>query len=179
MDNQKFEAVVGYFEDLNIDLPYDVKNSIEDVFRENDEIEDVQCYHAEDAEQFGIDLAPQNIVIMNTNGGHSGESVSFFTYYGEVEHDLLEQIILYEGEEVHTEISKIDGTGRSKILDVNDYIVILVERTVWDNSTPDSNILTLQRTLMIYCPISGDGLSEEDLKFQGIYNDIKADESYE
>lgn len=39
MDKEKFDAVIGYFDSLNINLPTDVKNSIEDVFEENDNIQ--------------------------------------------------------------------------------------------------------------------------------------------
>ena len=174
MDNDKFNAVVEYFSSLNIELPSDVKNAIEDVFRENDDVTDVECYHSEDVEQFGIDLSPQNIAIMNLDGSNSGEAVSFYTYYGEVEHDLLEEIMLFDGDDLHTEISKIEGSGTSKLVDENDYTVILVERTKWDSK---ASVADLTTTLMIYCPYPADGISDEDLRFQGIYNEIKAVEN--
>lgn len=175
---EKFNAVVSYFEELNINLPTDVRNSIEDVFRENDNVENVECYHLEDKEQYELDLAPTNIVMLNLDGSNSGEVHNYFTYYGGVEHDLLEQIHLYDGEELHTEISTIDGEGRSYLENPNDYTIILTETTTWDTSTEEGKIPTVEIKLMIYCPVPGEGYNEEDLKFKGIYNEIKAGENY-
>ena len=172
---ERFNMVVSYFEDLNIDLPVEVKNAIEDVFRENDNVENVECYHLEDKEQFETDLSPTNIVMMNMDGSNSGEVHNYFTYYGGVEHDLLEQIHLYDGDELHTEISNIEGTGKSFLENDSEYTIILIEVTKWNTSEKE---LTVENTLMIYCPEPGEGYTEEDLKFKGIYNEIKAGENY-
>ena len=56
MDTEKFNKVLDYFSNSNIQLPTDVKNSIEDVFRENDNIEEVQCYHKDELDDFQKDL---------------------------------------------------------------------------------------------------------------------------
>lgn len=174
MDKEKFEAVVGYFEDLNIELPSDVKNAIEDVFRENDSIDGVECYHLEDKEQFEIDLKAENIVILNMDGSHSGSTMDFYTYYGGVEYSLTEKTLLYNNDELIHSISDIEGSERSPMEYPDDYSVILIERKEWDTSK--NKDLQSTTTLYIYCPIYGDGLSEEDLKYQGIYNDLKSEE---
>lgn len=176
MNQEQFDAVIAYFDDLNIELPHDVKNSIEDVFRENDNISSVECYHSEDIEQFEQDLQPVNIVIMNLDGSNSGEIHNFFTYYGGVEHDLLEKIQLYNGDDLHTDISNIDGTGTSRLEDTKDYTVILVEKTTWDTSEKTAPVV--ENILYIYCPLSAEGIDETDLRYQGIYNEIKAGEIY-
>ena len=176
MNQEQFDAVVSYFDDLNIELPSDVKNSIEDVFRENDNISSVECYHLEDIEQFEQDLQPINIVMMNLDGSNSGEIHNFFTYYGGVEHDLLEKIQLYDGEELHTDISNIEGSGTSKLEDTNDYTIILVEKTTWDTSASPKEAPSVENILFIYCPYSAEGIDETDLRYQGIYNEIKAGE---
>ena len=173
---EKFNTVLSYFEELNITLPSDVKNAIEDVFQENDNIENVECYHLEDKEQFEKDLSPTNIVMLNLDGSNSGEIHNYFTYYGGVEHDLLEQIHLYDNDELHTEISSINGTGVSYLEDPKDFTVILVETTTWDTSK--ERTAETETKLMIYCPAPGEGYSDEDAKFKGIYNEIKAGERY-
>jgi hypothetical protein len=72
MDSEKFNAVVGYFNDLRITLPTEVKNSLEDVFQENDNIESVEVYHPEDRDAFQTDLRLFNNVTLSMTGTNEG-----------------------------------------------------------------------------------------------------------
>lgn len=64
MDKEKFGMVTSYFDEIGVKIPTSVRNAIEDVFMENDDIGSVECYHAEDVEQFQTDLKLKNDVEM-------------------------------------------------------------------------------------------------------------------
>ena len=56
MNQEQFNAVIEYFNDLNIELPNDVRNSIEDVFRENDNIVSVEFAQYESIKMIFINV---------------------------------------------------------------------------------------------------------------------------
>lgn len=159
----------GYFEEENIQLPTDVRNAIEDVFLENDDVRGVECYHLEDQEQFKQDLTLTNFVKININGYNEGETNNVWTYYGNLTYSLSEAIILVdENDDVLEEISKIEN-NKNTILDTpNEYAVVLLERVNWDS---ESKTVTREPVLYIYCPISLE--EQEDDKYDEIINKIK------
>ena len=172
MDKEKFNAVIGYFEEENIQLPTEVKNAIEDVFLENDDIEGVECYHPEDIEQFQEDLTLTNFVKMTIGGSNEGETNNIWTYYGNVTYSLSEAIILVDDQdEIIEEISKIENDEPTIVESRNHYAVVLRERVSWN---AQSKAPTRETVLYIYCPVSVE--TEED-KYKGIYQEIK--EEYE
>ena len=141
MDTEKFNKVLDYFSNSNIQLPTDVKNSIEDVFRENDNIEDVQCYHKDELDDFQKDLELSRDITIYSSGDSKGYDIASFTYYGEKDQ---------KGNEiVKSELVNIDNSGiPSLVFDPKEYQVILLETTSWNSPDP----FQIHRRLFIYCP---------------------------
>lgn len=161
----------GYFAEENIELPTEVKNAIEDVFLENDNIEGVECYHKEDLEQFQQDLTLTNFVSMSIKGNNNGETNNVWTYYGNVTYSLSEAIILVdENDEVLEEISKLENPEQTILETPDDYAVVLLERVSWES---ENEIITREPVLFIYCPEPGEALSAEEERYQQVYNDLK------
>jgi len=175
--NEKFDKVLDYFKELNITLPTDVRNAIEDVFSENDEIEEVECYHQEDIQEFQRDISPKNDVKMSLTGASVGSICNVWTYYGGVEYTLTEKIVLLgkDGEELEviSELNPSLDAPYSIVINPSSYQVVLIERVNWDSSTGEFG---RHPHLYIYCPITGEGLDEsearEDAKFNNIYNQL-------
>lgn len=158
----------GYFEEENIILPTEVRNSIEDVFLENDNIEGVECYHREDLEQFQEDLTLTNFVSMSINGYNNGETNNVWTYYGNLTYSLSEAIILVdENDEVLEEVSKLENPESTTVETPNNYAVVLLEKVNWISETKS---ISRHPILFIYCPI---GTSEEENKYQQVIDEIK------
>ena len=64
-NNEKLQKVLDYFEEIGVEIPTPVKNSIEDVFDENDQIDTVDLYMKEDAETFMDEASFKDMVIVD------------------------------------------------------------------------------------------------------------------
>ena len=154
MDTEKFNKVLDYFSNSNIQLPTDVKNSIEDVFRENDNIEDVQCYHKDELDDFQKDLKLSRDITIYVNGSSKGYDIAPFTYYGQIDFSLSEHLVLIEkdqkgNESVKSELVNIDNSDiPSLVFDPKEYQIILLETTSWNSPDP----FQIHDRLFIYCP---------------------------
>lgn len=170
MDSEKFNAVVGYFNDLRITLPTEVKNSLEDVFQENDNIESVEVYHPEDRDAFQTDLRLFNNVTLSMTGTNEGSVMNVWTYYGDVQFSLTEKTVLVDenGELLET-ISELDNSEMPSVLNSpEDFAIILLEKTEWKGSDKEKKF-ERHPSLYIYCPLSDD--AEENVKEEK-YNDV-------
>ena len=135
-----------------ISLPTDVKNAIEDVFRENDDIESVECYHLEDYESFQKDLTLTNNVIMSMDGSNRGTTNNVWTYYGEIRYSLTEKIILVDDDGVELErISDLDAVEGTILEGMGLYAIVLLEKVIWDSK---EKIFERHPSMYIYCPVS-------------------------
>ena len=148
-----------------IDVPISVKNSIEDVFMENDNVESVDCYHLEDLDQFQNDLSMNNNIDMIVGGKHIGSINNVWTYYGDIEYSYSESIrLLDKNNNVIDDISNIESNHETFVASEKDWVVTLVERVNWGETDDVERHLGLY----IYCPHS----SEPD-PTENIYNQIK------
>lgn len=151
--SDKLNKIREFFAESGVDLPIDVSNALEDVFNENDNIEDeVDIYFREDAEAFEEDLILANNVEAELKGPSKGSANNVFTYFGEIDYSLSEFVRLVDGEEVIEEITKIDQLDIPSRLNRDMYAVVLIESVTWENSQVDR-----KTHLYIYCPESVDG----------------------
>lgn len=161
MDKEKFDAVVQYFDDMNIALPTDVRNAIEDVFSENDNVEGVECYHKEDLETFQSDMTIKNETKIYLSGKNSGKITNVFTYYGSLSYALSESINLYDDEDnVLEDISNIEAETETIVDIPTDYCVVLLEVVEWNSETGKHE---KQPKLYIYCPESSEDEEENEI----------------
>ena len=164
----------GYFSEINITLPTEVRNAIEDVFLENDEIDGVECYHKEDLEQFQKDLTLLNDVRMTIDGTNSGLTNNVWTYYGNITYSLSENICLYDADGVLIEeISKLENEKETVVEKPNDYVITLLERVEWDSS---ESLIHREPKLYIYCPVVYE--EDEPDKYENLYNELKSEVEY-
>ena len=150
--SDKLEKILEFFKSEKIELPIDVNNAIEDVFNENDTINNVDIYFREDANVFESDLLLENRVDAHLNKPSSGSVNAVFTYYGDIEYSLSEFVTLYNDEnEVEEQITSIDNRDSHSRLDPDRYAVVLLEKITWENGK-------IERTpnLFIYCPEGGE-----------------------
>ena len=172
MNTENFNAVIDYFKELNIELPTEVRNSIEDVFHENDDVEGVECYHLDDREEFEKDLSLVTNVSVSLEGWSTGLKYNVWTYYGLVNYSLKENINLVGNseEDFIEEITPEFNSDETLIENPADYVITLLEKVEWD--TRKNNVEKRELNLCIYCPISIDGETPDD-KYKEIYDDIK------
>lgn len=165
----------GYFSEINITLPTEVRNSIEDVFLENDNVENVQCYHLEDLEQFQEDLTLHNFVEIQLKGANRGQTNNVWTYYGNMSYSLSETINLVADNdgEILEEISNVQNDEKSILETPDDYVVVLHEIVSWDS---DDENLTRELALLIYCPIQSE--PDEEDPYEDLYNELKSEVEY-
>lgn len=169
MDQAKFEELLGYFTENGITLPTDVRNAIEDVFHENDNVESVICYHIDEAEEFQNDLKLTNEVNMYITGKSSGVVNNVWTYYGGMQYSLSEYIrLLEENGTLIEDISKIENDEVSLLYNLKEYVVVLLEKVSWE--TPGN--LTREQVLYIYCPESLDEGDPEEDRYDRVYNQV-------
>ena len=151
-------------------LPTDVRNSIEDVFSENDKIDGVTCYYKEEKEEFEKDLTLENFVEMSVSGINHGKTNNIWTYYGNITYSLTEKILLInENNEVEEEISNIDPTYPTTIDDDSDFAVVLREVVEWDSR--EGNDVKRTLNMFIYCPEFSE--TEEEDPYENAYNRLK------
>ena len=145
--NEKHQQILDYFNENDIDLPIAVKNAIEDVFNENDEIETVDIYFKDDYELLGEELKVINEVDAYVEKPSSGTVYVVITYYGEVEYSVSEFVNLYQGRDLLEDITHIDNRNALTEANPSDYAVIIFEKLTWGNGTSKR-----EPRLVIYCP---------------------------
>lgn len=175
MDNEKFNSTIEYFADNGIDLPTDVRNSIEDVFEENDSISEVLCYHKEDLADFEQDLTLRNEIHCFLNGSSNGFYSKTFTYYGDVTWSLSEVYDLDPGHDEPVETLLESTTDDLSVIDPKQYQVVMVETVTWDT---ENNEYSKKDVLHIYCPESGEDIKSDDERYDDIYRKLKEDAAH-
>lgn len=129
-----------YFEERNIEIPIPVKNAIEDVFDENDfnheypDDDAVSLYSKNDIDEFEADTCVfTELEIQVGEGYSSGDVINKFTYYGELStaNAYTEYINLYNGEELVNEVKKIEKTSNNKLINPDDFCVIVLEEQIF------------------------------------------------
>ena len=132
-------------------IPTAVKNSIEDVFLENDNVDEVICYHKEEASEFEKDLQVNNELNLIINNKHHGSITNVWTYYGEMVYHYSELYHLTDsnGNSIET-ISELDSNEPTSIINPNDWVISLFEVISW--GTDDTKELSRKTTLYVYCP---------------------------
>jgi biotin-(acetyl-CoA carboxylase) ligase len=149
--NEKLQKTLEFFKNQNIQLPIEVGNSLEDVFTENDNINDVDIYFKEDIDLLQMDLVLVNEVDAYLEKPSSGNINNTFTYYGEVDYSLSELVNLYDDKDnVLLDITNINNQGRATIVKPDMYAVVLIENVVWGEGKMEK-----KPKLYIYCPESG------------------------
>jgi hypothetical protein len=144
---EKLKKIHEFLSEQGVELPVDVKNALEDVFNENDSVENVDVYFKEDADLFGEDITLVNEVKAYLDKPSSGKSNNVFTYYGEVEYSLSEFVRLYRGEEVLEEVTNVDQLDRSSSVNPAMFAIVLIEAVEWVDGK-----LIKRPHLYIYCP---------------------------
>jgi hypothetical protein len=148
MNKEKLERTLLFFKDNNIELPIDVKNAIEDVFSENDNVNDVDIYFKEDVETLENDITISTEIDVYLDKQSSGTYHNIFTYYGEVEYSVSEFVKLYKSDDQILEnITDIDNSSRLSKINQESYAVILIEFISWGEGN-----LEKKPRLFIYCP---------------------------
>jgi hypothetical protein len=146
--NEKFERLLNFFKEQNVELPTDVRNAVEDVFNENDNVDDVDVYFKEDVSLFEEDIVLINEVTVYLNAPSKGSTNNVFTYYGEVDFSLSEFTKLYDGENLLEEITKVDQLDTASRVNPDMFAVVLVESVKWE-----SGKIARKPHLHVYCPI--------------------------
>lgn len=150
-------------------LPTDLRNSIEDVFSENDKIDGVTCYYREEREEFEKDLTLENFVEMSLTGINHGKTNNIWTYYGNLTYSLTEKILLInENGETEEEISKLEPEFQTILEEPDDFAVVLKETVEWD--TRVGTDVKRELNMYIYCPESSE---EEQDPYETAYNRLK------
>lgn len=170
MDKDKFNKVLEYFRELDIEVPTEVKNAIEDVFMENDNVESVECFHPEDIESFQNTLKLVNDVKMWADGKNIGQTNNVWTYYGDMRYSLSETIVLLDkNDQLLEEISKLENNEPTTVNDPTSYAVVFLEKVKWNSEKAE---YSRTQELYIYCPISLE-TPPETSKYDKVYNSIK------
>jgi len=144
----KHKKVLEFFEQRNISLPIDVGNAIEDVFNENNNIENIDIYFQEDLEILENDIIITNEVNVYLDRPSSGSIQNIFTYYGDVDYSISEFVILYEKDDIIIEsITSIDNRNNQTSVKKDMYAIILIETVEWTAGT-----ITRIPKVYIYCP---------------------------
>jgi hypothetical protein len=144
---EKHQRLLEFFKEQGVELPIDVSNALEDVFNENDGIDDVDVYFKEDADLFGDELVLVNDVKAQLKGPSEGKSNNVFTYYGEVDYSLSEFVKLMDGDKVVEDITNVDQIDMPTTVNKSMFAIVLVEAVEWKNTS-----MTRKPKLYIYCP---------------------------
>jgi hypothetical protein len=159
-NNEKLQKVLDYFEEIGVEIPTPVKNSIEDVFDENDQIDTVDLYMKEDAETFLDEASFKDMVIVDLSGKSTGSRHNTYTYYGDVLYDENLVVSLNKGEEVVELIDDIKSPFSTDEKECNisrfddtDWVILLLEHITWEAPCESES---RENILVIYCPERGD-----------------------
>lgn len=179
MDKEKFNIVINSFDDVGIKIPTEVYNSIEDVFLENDSIDEVIVYDISEIDIIQEKLTITNKANMYVDGRHEGEKTNVYTYYGDISFSLSEYVNLCEPDgNVIEEIVHFDDEGGSIIEVPKKWNVILLETITWDSNEKDGPVKQ-KLTLYIYCPeLLGDE-PENELAIGDQYDAVYGNEGNE
>ena len=153
-NNDKLRVVMNYFKEINITPPISVINAIEDVFNENDKIDNVDFYFKDGVQELQEDLTLSNEVNINLNGETNGVANDVFTYYGECNISLSEFTRLYLGEAlIKDDITKVDNRDNITTFNTEDYLIILIEQTKFSHKNGEIGNYSVEDKLMVYCPV--------------------------
>jgi hypothetical protein len=150
--SEKLQKILDFFKENQIELPIDVNNALEDVFNENEEVDNVDMYFREDAEVFEEDIILANNVNADLKGPSSGSMNNVFTYYGEIDYSMSEFIRLVDGEELIEEITMIDQLEVPSRLNRDMYAIVLIENVQWEKGE-----VKREPHLYVYCPEKVEG----------------------
>lgn len=147
MEN-KHQQILQFFEENDIDLPIAVQNALEDVFAENDSIENVDIYFKDDYELLGEELRVINEVDAYLGQPSSGSVFNVFTYYGDIEYSVSEFVnLLDEKGGIIEDITHIDNRNAMTEANPEEFVVVLFEKLEWSDGK-----LVRDPRLVIYCP---------------------------
>jgi hypothetical protein len=147
MEN-KHQQILQFFEESDIDLPIAVQNALEDVFAENDSIENVDIYFKDDYELLGEELRVINEVDVYLGQPSSGSVFNVFTYYGDIEYSVSEFVnLLDEKGGIIEDITHIDNRNAMTEANPEEFVVVLFEKLEWSDGQ-----LVRDPRLVIYCP---------------------------
>ena len=144
---EKHQRLLEFFKEQGVELPIDVNNALEDVFNENDSVEDVNIYFKEDADLFGEDLILVNDVKAQLKGPSEGKSNNVFTYYGEVDYSLSEFVKLMDGDKVLEEVTNVDQIDAATTINQSMFAIVLIERVEWKDAK-----ISKKAEMYVYCP---------------------------
>lgn len=151
-----------------INLPIAVQNSIQDVFEENDDINDVGVYFKNELENFETDITFENEVMITLGKSSEGIMYDHFTYYGDIDYSASENYKLIDSNNNEVQdISSYNPGINSKVIDSDDYAVVLIETVEWDS---EGNI-SKTASMKIYAPVEF-----EEFEYQDVYNQVKENE---
>jgi hypothetical protein len=147
MEN-KHQQILQFFEENDIDLPLAVQNALEDVFAENDLVENVDIYFKGDYELLGEELRVINEVDVYLEKPSSGSVFNVFTYYGDIEYSVSEFVnLLDEKGGIIEDITHIDNRNAMTEANPEEFAVVLFEKLEWSDGQ-----LARDPRLVIYCP---------------------------
>jgi len=148
MDQEKFQKIIEFFEEEEVEIPIEVRNSIEDVFNENDQLGTVDIYFREDHSALQEDLMLTNRVECYLGKPSIGSSNNVYTHHGEIDYSLSEFVTLYdENGNIVEEITRIDNSGMPTIIEPNTWAVVMIEKVEWVTDKLDRI-----PKVYIYCP---------------------------
>ena len=156
MKNEKYIKIMEFLKESNVQLPIDVGNALEDVFNENENVDDVDIYFREDADLFQSDLILVQDVKANVSGPSEGSTNNVFTYYGDLEISMSEFVRLYDNKELIEEITKIDQMDVPTKLNKEKFAIVLVETVKWEKMK-----VARRPHLYVYCPVNSEAVGEE------------------
>ena len=136
---------------LDLKFPIAVKNAISDVFDENDDLTadnlDINIYKKQDIDELNLDMKVfTNIDIDIDDNITKFSFVKVYSYYSKYQFRYNESIKCVANNDNIT-ISELEQSN-NKLLDVNDYLVCLLEEHSFDGM-----LYSKKYNLMIYLPI--------------------------
>ena len=150
-NDEKYKQVLEFFEKEKIKLPEEIKNTLKDVFDENENINDIYSYFKEDLKDFEDDLRLKKYVYVDKNNEKSFIEVdNVFSYYGIINYSLEEKTVFLDGNEVLEEITMIENGASSTLDDPEDFAIIVVEKLEWRNNEKE----TRKSDIFLFCPES-------------------------
>lgn len=144
--NEKIESVKSFFSDNGIVIPIAVGNAIDDVFLENEDLDGVDVYTSREKDDLQRDLSIKNEVYINVSKESSGNVMSSFTYYGNIEFSVSDKYFLKQEDELVDVL--VDSFNREEtVIDFSDWAVVLIETISFENKDYKKEL-----NLKIYCP---------------------------
>ena len=150
--NEKLQAIQNFFDNAQIIIPTEVKNSLDDVFEENDEndIQGIDIYTKFDIDELLKDTFIDNWVNINLTEGSRGRITNTFTYYGaDVNFAIKEIYMLTAGkDDLPMESLQEFNNGLLELqFDKESWLVLLLEHIEFGNGE-----LNKKLELKVYVP---------------------------